>query len=82
MNSRSSSPRRYSGPDFPRSSRASFSPIRRTLAVDPLARFLEPLGQPDAHDRSTPGGTPRIGERLWNPTLLDRLQSPLTRYHE
>jgi hypothetical protein len=58
-------------------SRAQLSPVGRPTA---LRRSLPVLTGTLTAGRA-PASTIPIGQ-FWNPTLLDRLQAPLTRYHD
>ncbi len=63
---------------------------RSTQSIEPPARTLTPCCRPRAcvEDRRyrTRAGAPAYDfgglDRLWDVTLLDRLQNPLTRYHD
>jgi hypothetical protein len=70
------------------SSRAAFSPLFRNAAQRPLTRANVNARLVRAYSATVPTAdtltpaTPSLVERWWDPHLVDRLQTPLTRIHE
>jgi hypothetical protein len=71
-----------------RSSRAALSPVLRRATQDALTRSRVNARLAAARSAALPTSdsltpaTPSLGERWWDPHLVDRLQTPLTRFRD